>query len=136
MLASQYYRVTLQLLNTEQLRAQQLSISVATQRTPCACRKSELFFDDDDILLVRTRADQHRTGPAENSYHVFSDHQPVTRRSQFPYAVLARIEINKVKMESVVETLISGNRGQGFRARLQMTGSRKSLILFQLWFLK
>ena len=38
MLASQCYRVTLQLLDAEQLRAQQLGIPVITQRTPCACR--------------------------------------------------------------------------------------------------
>jgi hypothetical protein len=81
MLASQRYRVSLQLLDAEQLRAQQLGIPAATQRVPCACRKSELF-DDYDILLARTRVVSAALDLepvfTENSYHVLSDHQPVT----------------------------------------------------------
>jgi hypothetical protein len=50
MLAGQGYRVPLQLLDAEQLRAQQLGIPVVTQRVPLMCRKAELF-DGDDILL-------------------------------------------------------------------------------------
>jgi hypothetical protein len=61
MLARQRDRVTLQLLDAEQFRAQQLGIPVVTQRIPCACRKSELF-DDDDLLLARTRGRQRSTG--------------------------------------------------------------------------
>lgn len=53
-LTSQRYRVTLQLLDAEQLRAQQLGIPVVTRRVPCERRKSELL-DDYDILPVRTR---------------------------------------------------------------------------------
>jgi hypothetical protein len=53
---------------------------------------------------------------AENSYHVLSDQQPVTCRSQLSYAVLAGIEVIKVKMDSDVETFISGTQGQGFGA--------------------
>jgi hypothetical protein len=54
MLASQRYRVTLQLIDAEQLRSQQLSIPAVTQRIPCACRKYKLF-DDYDIILALTR---------------------------------------------------------------------------------
>jgi hypothetical protein len=51
MLPSQRYRVTLQLLDAEQLRAQQLCIPVVTQRLTCARQQSEPF-DDYDILLA------------------------------------------------------------------------------------
>ena len=61
MLASQRNRVTLQLLDAEQLRAQQLNIPVVTQRIPCVCRKIELFGDY-DILLAQTRGSQRSTG--------------------------------------------------------------------------
>jgi hypothetical protein len=53
MLARQRDRVTIQLLEAEQFRAQQLGIPVVTQRIPCARRKSELF-DGYDMLLART----------------------------------------------------------------------------------
>jgi hypothetical protein len=49
----QRYRMMLQLFDAEQLRAQQLSILVITQRLPCACRKPELF-DTYCILLDGT----------------------------------------------------------------------------------
>jgi hypothetical protein len=52
-LAGQRDRVTLQLFDAEQLRAQQLGILVVSQRISCACRKSE-FFDGYDMLLART----------------------------------------------------------------------------------
>jgi hypothetical protein len=45
--------MTLQLLDTEQLRVQQLCIPVVTQRIPCARRISGLF-DGYDMLLART----------------------------------------------------------------------------------
>ncbi|MCW5204828.1 hypothetical protein VU02_02735, partial [Desulfobulbus sp. N2] len=51
-LAGQYYRVTLQLPDAEQLRAQQLSIPAAAWCIPCVCRGFELF-DDYEILLAR-----------------------------------------------------------------------------------
>jgi hypothetical protein len=54
-LTSQRYRVTLQLLDAEQLRAQQLRIPVVTQRFACARRNSEPF-DDYIVLLALTRA--------------------------------------------------------------------------------
>jgi len=38
MLARQRDRVALELLDAEQLRAQQLGIAVVTQRMTCACR--------------------------------------------------------------------------------------------------
>jgi hypothetical protein len=53
---------------------------------------------------------------AENSYHVLSDQQPVTCRSQLSYPVLAGIEVIKVKMDGVEATFISANQGQGSRA--------------------
>jgi hypothetical protein len=52
-LASQRYRVTLQLLDAEQFGAQQLRIPLVTRCIQCACQKSELF-DDYGILLART----------------------------------------------------------------------------------
>lgn len=54
MLASQRYRVTLQLLDAEQLRAQQLGIPIVTQRFACSRRNTELS-DDYDILLAKAR---------------------------------------------------------------------------------
>jgi hypothetical protein len=51
-LACQRDRVTLQLLDTEQLRAQQLGIPIVAQRIACARRKSERI-DDYDMLLAR-----------------------------------------------------------------------------------
>ncbi|MHB1403496.1 MAG: hypothetical protein ACYCWB_13955 [Thiobacillus sp.] len=57
MLAGQRDRVTLQLFDAEQLRAQQLGIPVVSQRISCACRKSE-FFDGYDMLLARTWGDR------------------------------------------------------------------------------
>ena len=59
MLVGQRYRVTLKLLDAEQLRAQQLSIPVVTQWIPCARRKSELF-EYDDIPLARILGSQRR----------------------------------------------------------------------------
>jgi hypothetical protein len=53
-LASQHYRVTLQLLDAEQLRTQQLGITVVMQRIARPRRKSELFGNY-AILLARTR---------------------------------------------------------------------------------
>jgi hypothetical protein len=50
MLASQGYRMTLELLDAEQLRAQQLRIPVIAQHIPDACRKPELF--DDYVILL------------------------------------------------------------------------------------
>lgn len=52
MLAGQCYRVTLQLLDAEQLRAQQLCVPVITQRIPGARRISKIFADY-DILPAR-----------------------------------------------------------------------------------
>ncbi|MDP2111023.1 MAG: hypothetical protein Q8N48_02805 [Thiobacillus sp.] len=57
MQARQRDRVTLQLFDAEQLRAQQLGILAAAQRISCACRKSE-FFDGYDMLLARTWGDR------------------------------------------------------------------------------
>jgi hypothetical protein len=54
-LTSQRYRVTLQLLDAEQLRAQQLRIPIVMQRIPRARRNSEPF-DDYDVLLALPRA--------------------------------------------------------------------------------
>jgi hypothetical protein len=54
MLTGQRYRVPLQLIDAEQLRAQQLSIPAVTKCSPFVCRKSELF-DGYDILLAPTR---------------------------------------------------------------------------------
>ncbi|MHB8919778.1 MAG: hypothetical protein ACYC3N_01925 [Halothiobacillus sp.] len=62
MLASQRYRMTLQLLDAEQLRAQQLGIPVVTRGVSCERRKSELL-DDYDILLVRIQRSQRNTAP-------------------------------------------------------------------------
>jgi hypothetical protein len=53
-LTGQRYRVTLQLLDAEQLRAKQLGIMVVAQRIPGACQKPD-FFDDYEILLERIR---------------------------------------------------------------------------------
>lgn len=61
MLACQRDRVTLQLLDTEQLRAQQLGIPVVAQRIPCARRKSERF-DAYDMLLARILDAQRSPG--------------------------------------------------------------------------
>ena len=61
MLAGQRYRVTLQLLDAEQLRAQQYGILVVAQRISCTRRKSEPF-DDYDILLAIIRDSQRNTG--------------------------------------------------------------------------
>ena len=61
MLASQRYRVTLQLLDTEQLRAQQLSILLVAQGVPCAWRKSQL---SDDFLLSSLELGVPNTAPA------------------------------------------------------------------------
>lgn len=52
--AGQHHRVTLQLLYAEQLRAQDFSISVVTQRVSCKRWKPELF-DDYDFLLALTQ---------------------------------------------------------------------------------
>lgn len=49
--------MSLKLLDAEQLRTQQLSILVFTQRMPYACRKSELF-DIYYMLLIQTRVNQ------------------------------------------------------------------------------
>jgi len=57
MQARQRDRVTLQLFDAEQLRAQQLGILVVVQRISCARRKSE-FFDGYDMLLARTWVDR------------------------------------------------------------------------------
>jgi hypothetical protein len=61
MLTSQHYRVTLQLLDAEQLRAQQLGIPVVTQRLARARRNAKLF-DDYDILLALARGAWCRSG--------------------------------------------------------------------------
>ena len=53
--AGQRYRVAFQLLDAEQLRAQQLRIPVVMQRIPRARRSAEPF-DDYDVLLAMTRA--------------------------------------------------------------------------------
>ena len=60
-LTGQRYRVTLQLLDAEQLRAKQLGIMVVAQRIPGACQKPD-FFDDYEILLERIRGGQCSTG--------------------------------------------------------------------------
>ena len=124
MLASQRYRMTLQLLDAEQLRAQQLSIPVVTQRIPRARRKSEQF-DYYDILLARTRGGQRGTGfmtcvSRKLIPRAFSP-SASTCRSQISYAILEGIEIIKVRMESAVETFISETQGQGFRACPKMS---------------
>ena len=62
MLTSQRYRVTLQLLDTEQLRAQQLRIPVITQRIPCAPRNKDVF-NAYEFLLSSTWSEQRDTGP-------------------------------------------------------------------------
>jgi len=49
-LASQRYRVALQLLDTEQFRTQQLSILIVTQRVMCTRRNPELFDDYEPLL--------------------------------------------------------------------------------------
>ena len=59
-LAGQRYRVTLQLLDTEQLRAQQLGIALVTQRIACARRKPELSGDY-EILLAGTLGNPRRS---------------------------------------------------------------------------
>ena len=61
MLACQRYCVTLQLLDTEQLRAQQLGIALVAQRTAYARRNPELSGDY-EILLARTSGDPCSTG--------------------------------------------------------------------------
>jgi hypothetical protein len=61
MLARQGDRMTLQLLDAEQFRAQQLGIPVVAQRIPRARRKSECF-DIDALLLTRTWGGQNGTG--------------------------------------------------------------------------
>jgi hypothetical protein len=101
-LAGQHDRVTLQLLDAEQLRAQQLGIPVVTQRIPCACRKSELF-DDDNLLLARTRAGQSSpglmTGICRKRISRACGSSAFTCRfgHNYLYAVLMGIEVVKLK---------------------------------------
>jgi hypothetical protein len=57
---SQRYPVALQLLDTEQLRAQQLGILLVTQHVACAFQESEPS-DDYKIFLVGSRDDQRKT---------------------------------------------------------------------------
>lgn len=59
MLDSQRDGMPLQMLDAEQLSAQQLGIPVVTQRVPGAWRKSELF-DCYDTLLVHIKRQQRR----------------------------------------------------------------------------
>ena len=61
MLASQGYRLTLQLLDAEQLRAQQFGIPVVMQGFARARRNTELS-DDYDILLAMAPGGWYRAG--------------------------------------------------------------------------
>ncbi|MDO8862069.1 hypothetical protein Q6D67_10175 [Haliea sp. E1-2-M8] len=64
MLARQGDRVTLQLLNAEQLRAQQLGIPMMAQPISCTRRISERF-DDYDTLLEEDALGTAKRWPAD-----------------------------------------------------------------------
>jgi hypothetical protein len=108
--------VTLQLLDAEQLRAQQLRIPVVMQRIPRARRNSEPF-DDYDILLalvrgarccaVLTTCDRRKLMP-----RVFN---PWARKLSIVMILRCYgvIDVIKVKLNRVEQTAIAATQGQG-----------------------
>jgi hypothetical protein len=116
MLTSQHYRVTLQLLDAEQLRAQQLGIPVVAQRFAGACRNTKLF-DDYDILLALARGVRCSAGLTTCVHRKLMPRFLNPWASKLSIAMILRcygaFEVIKIKMDRAEQTSIAATRGQG-----------------------